>query len=78
MKISYIYNRNFRNDARSIFREREREREREKKNGVGATILGTFLVNIFFLVFYVNIQPSFSETRIECFNMKIRLLFRET
>ena len=52
--------------------------DRKKKNRIGATILATFLINIFFLVFYVNIQPSFSKTRIEYFNIKIRLLFRET
>ena len=62
---------------RCLEREREREREREK-NRVGTTTLATFLINIFFLVFCVNIQPSFSKTRIECFNIKIRILFRET
>ena len=50
-KISYgicnIYNRYLRNDGQSMFRER-----------VGVTILATFLINIFFLLFYVNIQPS--------------------
>ena len=56
----------------------ERKKERKKKNRVGTTVLATFLMNIFFLVFYVNIQPSFSKTRIEYFNMKIRLLFWET
>ena len=45
---------------------------------VGVTILATFLVNIFFLVFYVNIQRSCPETRMEYFNIKIRLLIRET
>ena len=45
---------------------------------VGVTILATFLINIFFLVFYVNIQRSFPETRMEYFNIKIRLLIRET
>ena len=49
----------------------EREREREKKNKVGATILATFLINIFFLVFYVNIQPCCSKTRMEYFNVKL-------
>ena len=73
--IYNIYNRNLRNDARSMLRERERERER---NRIGATILATFLINIFCLVFYVNIQPSCSKTKIEYFNIKIRLLFRET
>ena len=46
------------------------KRER-KKNKVGAMILAIFLINIFFLVFYVNIQPSCSKTRIEYFNMKL-------
>ena len=68
-KISYniynIYNRNLRNDAESMFRERE-------KNRVGAMVLATFLINIFFLVIYVNIQPSFSKTRTEYFNIKTR------
>ena len=72
-KMSYnIYNRNLRNDARSMFRERCR------KNRVGATSLATFLINIFFLVFYVNIQPFCSKTGMKYFNIKIRLLFRET
>ena len=70
-KMSYniynIYNRHFRNDARSIFRDREREK-----------ILATFQINILFLVFYVNIQPSCSKTKREYFNIKIRLLIRET
>ena len=45
---------------------------------VGVTILATFLINIFFLVFNVNIQPSCPKTRMEYFNIKIRLLIRET
>ena len=45
---------------------------------VGVTILTSFLINIFFLVFYVNTQPSCPKTRMEYFNIKIRLLFRET
>ena len=45
---------------------------------VGVTILATFLINIFFLVFYVNIQPSCPKTRMEYFDIKIRLLIRET
>ena len=45
---------------------------------VGVTILATFLINIFFLVFCVNIQPSCPKTRVEYFNIKIRLLIRET
>ena len=92
-KMSYniynIYNRHLRNDARSIFRERETEthtqrethrerhtqresRERERE------ILATFHINILFLVFYVNIQPSCSKTKREYFNIKIRPLIRET
>ena len=46
--------------------------------GVGAVILATFLINIFFLVYYVNIQPSCSKANKEYFNIKIRLLIRET
>ena len=45
---------------------------------VGVTVLATFLINIFFLVFYVNIQPSCSKTKMEYFNIKIRLLITET
>ena len=45
---------------------------------VGVTILATFLINIFFLVFYLKNQPSCPKTRIEYFNIKIRLLIRET
>ena len=45
---------------------------------VGVTVLATFLINIFFLVFYVNIQSSSPETRMEYFNIKIRSLIRET
>ena len=45
---------------------------------VGVTILTSFLINIFFLVFYVNTQPSCPKTRMEYFNIKIRVLFRET
>ena len=52
--------------------EKEREREREKKkNKAGAMILATFLINIFFLVFNVNIQPSCSKRRTEYFNIKL-------
>ena len=43
------------------------ERERKK-------ILATFLINIFFPVFYVYIQPSCSKSRMEYFNIKIKLL----
>ena len=45
---------------------------------VGVTILATFLINIFFFVFYVNIQRSCPKTRMEYFDIKIRLLIRET
>ena len=45
---------------------------------VEVTILVTFLINIFFLDFYVSIQPSCPKTRMEYFNIKIRLLIRET
>ena len=71
MKISYniynIYNRNLRNDTRCL-----------EKDRVVEMILATFLSNIFFLVFYINIHPSCSKIRTEYFNIKIRLLFRET
>ena len=58
--------------------EREREKRGRERNFVGATILATFLINSFFLVFHVNIQPSCSKTRMKYFNVKIKLLFRET
>ena len=45
---------------------------------VGVAVLATFLINIFFLVFYVNIQSSCPETRMEYFNIKIRSLIWET
>ena len=45
---------------------------------VGVTVLATFLINIFFLVFYVNIQSSSPKTRMEYFNIKIRSLIWET
>ena len=44
---------------------------------VGVTILATFLI-FSSLFFYVNIQPSCPKTRMEYFNIKIRLLIRET
>ena len=43
------------------------------RDRVGATILATFLINIFFLVLCVNAQPSCSKTRMEYFNMKLLL-----
>ena len=49
-----------------------------QKSRVGVAVLATFLINIFFLIFYVNIQRSCSKTRTEYFNIKIRLLIRET
>ena len=50
----------------------EREKESDKQGRL------TLLINIFFLVFYVNIQTSCSKTKMEYFNIKIRLLFRKT
>ena len=73
-KISYniyIYNRYFRNNALSMFRE-------SNKGKVGATFLATILINVFFLIFHVNIQPSCSKARMEYFNIKTRLSIRET
>ena len=49
-----------------------------EKERVGVTILATFLIKIFLLVFYVNIQPSCPKTRMEYFNIKIRPIIRET
>ena len=63
-----MYNRYLRNDAPiDVWKEGEKSR-------AGATILATFLIIIFFLVFYI--QPSYSKTRLEYFNIKIRLLIR--
>ena len=42
---------------------RDRCLEGGRKNRVGATILATFLIIIFFLAF--DIQPSYSKTRME-------------
>ena len=53
---------------RCLQRHRQTDRQRQ----------ATFLISIFFLVFYVNIQPSCPKTRMEYFNIKIRLLIRET
>ena len=56
-------------------REREREREREKQGrGNGSCHFS----DQYFLVFFVNIQPSYSKTKMGYFNIKIRLLIRET
>ena len=52
--------------------------ERAKKCKVGVIILATFLINIFFLIFYVNIQPSCFKIRMEYFNIKIKLSIRKT
>ena len=52
--------------------------EKQRKKSIVGTILATFLINIFLIVFYVNIQPSCSKTRMEYFNIKTRLLIRET
>ena len=43
-----------------------------------ATIIATFQIIIFFLVFYVNIHPSCSRTRMNSFNIKIKLLIRQS
>ena len=69
--IYNIYNRSLKNDVQTVLRETE------KKSRVG-TILATYLINIFLIVFYVSIQPSCSKTRMEYFNIKTRLLIRET
>ena len=42
---------------------RDRCLERGRKMQDKGKILATFLINIFFLVFYVNIHPSCSKTR---------------
>ena len=52
--------------------------KKRERNRVGVAILAIFLISIFFLVFYVNIQPSCFKLRMEYFNIKIKLLFRET
>ena len=70
MKLScniYIYDK--------YLREREREREREKQ---GRGNDSCHFCDQYFLDFYVNIQPCCSKTRIGYFNIKIRLLIRET
>ena len=58
----------------SYKRESKRGRVGE---GEGATILVTFLINIFYLVYYANIQPSWSKTKLEYLNIKVRLLIWE-
>ena len=59
---------------RCLQRERERQRQTDRQTERQAT----FLISSFFLVFYVNIQPSCPKTRMEYFNIKVRLLIRET
>ena len=62
----------------NFFHEKYLIREKKRESlGVGTKILATFLINIFFLVYYVNIQPSPYKTRMEYFKIKIRLI-RET
>ena len=75
---------------RCLQRERERERERDRDRETDRQTQtdrqterqterqATFLISSFFLVFYVNIQPSCPKTRMEYFNIKVRLLIRET
>ena len=52
--------------------------EKRERNSAGAMILAIFLINILSLVFYVNNQPPCFKIRMEYFNIKIRLLIRET
>ena len=59
---------------REIEREKETERDREGVEGRGR---GNDYCH-FSDVYYVNIQPSCSRTKMEYFNIKIRLLIRET
>ena len=77
MKISYnVYNmyiRNLRNDPRSIFTEKKRERQKQGRGNYSCH----FSDQYFLPCFYVNIQPCCSKTRMEYFNIKIRLLFIE-
>ena len=58
--------------------ERERDRDRDRDRDRQTERQATFLISSFFLVFYVNIQPSCPKTRMEYFNIKVRLLIRET
>ena len=73
----YIIGIYLRNDVRLMFRERDREkragREIERKKQGKDNHSSHFLIIIFFLVFYVNVQPSCSKTGMEYFNIKIRL-----
>ena len=52
---------------RSLDREREREREKQ-----GRRSSSRHFSDQYFPVFYVNIRPSFSKTRIDYFNIKTR------
>ena len=56
----------------SVFREREKEKQGRGNDSCH------FSDQYFLIVFYVNIQPSCSKTRMEYFNIKVRLLVRET
>ena len=58
-------------------RQRERERVGVKRRGNNSCHFSV-LINIFFLVFYVNIQSSCPKTRMEYFSTKIKLLMKET
>ena len=59
-------------------RDRDRETDRQTQTDRQTERQATFLISSFFLVFYVNIQPSCPKTRMEYFNIKVRLLIRET
>ena len=63
-----------RNDAQLVFRETEKKEQRFNEQ----QILAFFLISIFSIVFYVNIQPSGSKIRMEYFNIRIILLIRDT
>ena len=63
-----------RNDAQLVFRETEKKEQRFKEQ----QIFAFFLISIFSIVFYVNIQPSGSKIRMEYFNIRIILLIRDT
>ena len=62
-----------RNDAQLVFRETEKKEQRFKEQ----QIFAFFLISIFSIVFYVNIQPSGSKIRTEYFNIRIILLIRD-
>ena len=73
--MMYIIGIYLRNDVRVMFRDREKRawREIERKEQGRDNHSCHFLIIIFSLVFYVNIQPSCSKTGMEYFNIKIRL-----